>query len=167
MSNRREGAQKGLFRRETKGLVTEPVSLLLDRRSIASFARILGVADPVFYDVAAARAQGQPDIVAPPSFAVVVEALAEERRADQGEIPLTTLLGCDFRYLLHGEQHYSYTGLLYAGDEVSVTTRIVDFYEKRGGLLEFAVLEMVIGHAARGPIVHARRILVHRLGQDR
>src|SRR3546814_6880912 len=88
----------------------------------------------------AARAQGYPDIVAPPSFPAVIETLANDEQRRRGELPLTEVIGCDFHHLLHGEQHFTYEGLMYAGDDVVVTTRVEDFYEKRGGLLEFVVL---------------------------
>src|SRR3546814_5289706 len=74
---------------------------------------------------------------------------------------------CDFHHLLHGEQHFTYEGLMYAGDDVVVTTRVEDFYEKRGGLLEFVVLLSTISHADRGVLVRSKRMLLHRFGWGR
>src|SRR3546814_8577349 len=82
----------------------------------------------------------------------------------RGELPLTEVIGCDFHHLLHGEQHFTYEGLMYAGDDVVVTTRVEDFYEKRGGLLEFVVLLSTISHADRGVLVRSKRMLLHRFG---
>src|SRR3546814_6933126 len=79
-------------------------------------------------DLMAARAQGYPDIVAPPSFPAVIETLANDEQRRRGELPLTEVIGCDFHHLLHGEQHFTYEGLMYAGDDVVVTTRVEDFY---------------------------------------
>ncbi len=155
---------RGLFKRETKGLETESVTVQLERGRIRFFARTLGDIDPIFNDVAAARAKGHPDIVAPPSFPMVVEALANEERRRRGAPSLADVVGCDFRYLLHGEQHYAFGGLMFAGDEVSVSTKVLDFYDKRDGLLEFIVLESTILHADRGLMVRAKRTLLHRLG---
>ncbi|MTD58953.1 FAS1-like dehydratase domain-containing protein [Amycolatopsis pithecellobii] len=154
----------GIFKRETRGLSAAPVTVQLERGRIVSFARLLGETDPIFIDVAAARAKGYPDVAAPPSFPAVIELLANEERRRLGVPNLTNTIGCDFRYLLHGEQHYAYEGLMYAGDEVSVSTEVLDFYDKRGGLLEFAVLGSTISQADRGVIVRARRTLLHRLG---
>ena len=158
------GKPRSLFRRETKGLSTEPVAVRLERGRVQFFARQQGETNPIFTHLSVARAEGHPDVVAPPSFATVVETLANEERCRQGRQSLTAVIGCDFRYLLHGEQHYAYAGLMYAGDELSVSTEVLDFYDKRGGILEFAVLGSTILHAARGVIVRARRTLVHRLG---
>src|SRR3546814_3319634 len=73
---------RGLFKRETKGFVTAPVTLQLERGRMQFFAHVLGETDPIFNDPMAARAQGYPDIVAPPSFPAVIETLAndEQRR---------------------------------------------------------------------------------------
>lgn len=156
---------RGLFRRETKGFSTAPVDVPIERGRVQFFARLLGEMDPIHSDVAVARARGYPDIVAPPSFPAVIEALANEERRYRGELALTEIIGCDFHRLLHGEQHYSYHGLLHAGEDVAITTHVVDFYDKRDGLLEFVVLESTISHADRGVLVHARRTLLHRLGR--
>jgi N-terminal half of MaoC dehydratase len=158
------GTPQGIFKRETKGLTTTPVNVQLDRSRIVSFAVLLGEMDPVFTDVSAARAMGYPDVPATPSFPAVVERLATAELRQRGALSLTDAVGCDFRYLLHGEQQYAYEGLMYAGDQVSVTSQVLDFYDKRGGLLEFVVFGTTILHADRGVIVRARRTLLHRLG---
>jgi hypothetical protein len=155
---------RGLFKRETKGFVTKPVRLPLERGHMQFFAEVLGETDPVFSDLIAARAQGYPDIVAPPSFAAVIETMAGEEQRRSGERPLTEVIGCDFHHLLHGEQHFAYDGLMYAGDEVVITTLVEDFFDKRGGLLEFVVLLSTISHAERGVLVRAKRTLLHRFG---
>ena len=155
---------RGLFRRETKGESVKPVTVQIERGRIKFFAQVLGERDPLFTDVDAARALGHPDIAAPPSFYMVIEALGNDELRRRGETSAIELAGCDFRYLLHGDEHYSYAGHVYAGDEVSLTTSIVDFYEKKGGLMEFAVFESAVTHAERGVLVRAKRTLLQRLG---
>lgn len=154
----------GLFKRDAKGLATAPVTVQVERGRIRMFGRLLGEKDPLFTDLAAARAKGHPDIAAPPSFATVIEMLAHEERRRAGVSDLMRSIGCDFRYLLHGEQRYAYDGLIYAGEEVSVSTEVVDFYDKRGGLLEFVVLETSIVQPERGARLLSTQTLVHRLG---
>jgi hypothetical protein len=158
------GTPRGIFKRETKGLSTTPVNVRLDRSRVVSFARLLGETDPIFTDVAAARAKGYPDVPVTPSFPAVIERLATAELRERGALSLTEAVGCDFRYLLHGEQQYAYEGLMYAGDQVSVTSQVLDFYDKRGGCLEFVVLGTTIRHLDRGVIVRATRTLLHRLG---
>jgi acyl dehydratase len=155
---------KGLFRRTAKGVTTASVNVQIERGRICFFSRVLGERDPLFTDVEAARAKGHPDIAAPPSYFMVIEALADEEMLRRGEEGAVKLVGCDFRYLLHGDEHYSYDGLIYAGDEVSFSTKVVDFYDKKNGAMEFVVLESVITHAQRGVLVRAKRTLLHRFG---
>ena len=157
-------AREGLFKRKTKGQSTRSVPVTVERGRIQLFAQVLGEADPLFTDVDAARGAGHPDVAAPPSFFMVLEALADDRRRRMGAPSALELIGCDLRYLLHGDEHYQYYGLIYAGDEVAVSTRVVDFYEKKGGAMEFAVLESAIAHPERGMLVRATRTLLHRLG---
>ena len=42
------------------------------RAKIAEFAAALGDPDPVYLDPAAARAAGHPDVIAPPTFGIVL-----------------------------------------------------------------------------------------------
>jgi hypothetical protein len=114
--------------------------------------------------VSAARAQGHPDLLAPPSFLMVIEALAEEERARRGEQSIFALLRCDFRYLLHGSETYNYLGDVFAGDELSFTSEIIGFADKKGGALEIAEIASTVSHATRGDLIRADRTLIHRLG---
>ena len=158
------GRPRGIFKRETKGARVETVPVRVERGRVVSFARLLGETDPVHVDYLAAQRAGHPDVVAPASFPTVVEMLAKEERSHRGQPDLTDVIGCDFRFLLHGEQKYTFHGLVFAGDEVLVSGEVLDFYDKRDGLLEFVVLKSIISHVDRGVLIHAERILVHRLG---
>ena len=50
-------------------------------------------------------------------------------------------LGVDFRYVLHGTQKFTYHRMAFAGDELLLRSRIADVTQKKGGALEFIVLE--------------------------
>ena len=47
------------------------------REKIREFATAVKATDPVHHDVAAAQAAGYPDLVAPPTFAIVVSQRAD------------------------------------------------------------------------------------------
>jgi len=166
MIDRTAASPKGIFDRGTRGRSIPPVPIPIERGQLRFFAKVLGETDPIHFDVRAARAQGHPDLVAPPSFFMVIEANANEELARTGQASALALIKCDFRYLLHGDEHYSYHGLLYAGDEVSFETRIVDFVDKKGGAMELVLLESTVSHAARGVAIRARRTLLHRLPEQ-
>ncbi len=154
---------RGIFDRSTKGRGVTPVSVLVERGSIRFFSYVLGVTDPIHSDVEAARAAGHRDLVAPPSYLMVVEAWAGGEMKRRGLQTASDLVKFDFRYLLHGDEYYEYKAPIYAGDEVSFTTHVVDFYDKKGGAMEFVKLRCEVAHAERGVLVRANRTLLHRL----
>ncbi|WP_337187921.1 MaoC family dehydratase N-terminal domain-containing protein [Phenylobacterium sp.] len=154
---------KGIFDRHTKGRVLASVAVEVERGRIQFFSQVLGVKDPIHFDVASARAAGHSDIVAPPSFFTVIDATVNEERARRGEPSAASLVKVDYRYLLHGDETYEYFGPIFAGDEVSLTTTVADFYDKKGGEMEFVTLISELRHAERGVLVRATRNLLHRL----
>ena len=92
---------------------------LVGREKVREFARAVMSELPIHTDLEAAQAAGYPDIVAPPTFAVVIQ-----------EGALQTLLrdpesGIDYSRIVHGDQRFDYTRPITAGDElharVSVT----------------------------------------------
>lgn len=158
---------KGIFDRSTKGRKIDPVTVLVERGRIRFFSAVLGETDPVHFDLAAARAAGHPDIIAPPSFFVVIEAAANEERRNRAIPSAQDLVKVDYRYLLHGEERYFYEAPIYAGDEVDIDITITDFFDKKGGAMEFVTFESRITHRERGLLVRAERSLLHRLPELR
>ena len=65
------------------------------RAKIAEFAAAIGDADPVHRDVEAARAAGHPDVVAPPTFAIVVSLEAAMVVLDDPDV------GIDYSRVVH------------------------------------------------------------------
>src|SRR5437588_6659633 len=83
---------------------------LVGREKIREFAEAIGADDPAYLDPEAARALGHPDVIAPPTFPIVLtEAGMRTMIADPG-------LGLDFSRVLHGEQRFSQTRPVRAGD---------------------------------------------------
>ncbi|WP_333826625.1 FAS1-like dehydratase domain-containing protein [Pararhodobacter sp.] len=155
---------RGLFDRSTVGQTTEPVAFEVEAGRVSFFADVLGETGAIHHDRAAARAAGHPDVVAPPTFAMVVDLEAGRALERQGHKSLLTLIGCDFTRLLHGEERYDYSGLIYAGDCLSIETEVAGFEDKKGGALELAHLRARISHPERGVLVTITRSVVHRLG---
>ncbi len=88
------------------------------REKIREFAIAIGEDHPVCLDVAAARAAGHPDLVAPPTFPVVftmprIEALLREPG-----------FGWRFEGTVHGDQRIEFSRPIYAGDEIVVTVHV-------------------------------------------
>jgi acyl dehydratase len=85
---------------------------------VREFARAIGDLNPAYHDVAAARALGYPDVVAPPTFATTITMPATAPAiSDPG-------LGLDYSRVVHGEQRFAYTRPLVAGDRVTVAVTL-------------------------------------------
>jgi acyl dehydratase len=95
------------------------------------FAKATGQRDPVYADEAAARDAGHPGLPVPPTFFFCLEMESPDPAA------LRTLLGIDYRRILHGEQQFQFHAMAYAGDTLRFEPRIADIYDKKGGALEF------------------------------
>jgi acyl dehydratase len=154
---------RGIFDRSSVGVTLEPISVPIERGRIRFFAQVLGETDPIHFDVEAARAAGHPDLVATPSFIMAIEADATEERMRRGQTSLLDVVKADFRYLLHGDERYFYQGAIYAGEEVSLATKVLEFYDKKGGAMEFVTIESTLAHETRGILMRSQRTLLHRL----
>ena len=98
--------------------VSEPYEV--SRVKIAEFADAIGDANPVYRDKAAARAAGHSDVIAPPTFAIVISmAGSGAALADPG-------LGLNYAMVVHGEQRFSYSRPITAGDVVTAQVTLTD-----------------------------------------
>jgi acyl dehydratase len=82
------------------------------REKIREFATAIGDWNPAYHDEEAAKALGHPDIIAPPTFPVIVSFLST--RALIGD----PQLGVDYSRVVHGEQRFVYTRPVRAGDRL-------------------------------------------------
>ncbi|GAB4080560.1 MaoC family dehydratase [Modestobacter muralis] len=89
------------------------------REKIAEFATALGDPDPVYRDAAAARAAGHPDVIAPPTFAIVLSLGAGNAVVEDPEV------GLDYSRVVHGEQRFTHHRPIRAGDRL-VATAVID-----------------------------------------
>ena len=88
------------------------------RAKIAEFASAIGDEDPVHRDVEAARAAGHPDVIAPPTFAIVVSLEAAMVVLDDPDVAI------DYSRVVHGEQKFAHHRPIRAGDRLVATTTI-------------------------------------------
>jgi len=84
----------------------------VSRVKIAEFATAIGDASPLCRDRAAAQAAGYPDVIAPPTFAIVVLAGGNARMMADSD------LGVNYAMVVHGEQSFTHSRPLHAGDVV-------------------------------------------------
>ena len=108
-----------------------PISFDVEKQRLRFFAKATGQTDPVYFDEQAARENGHPSILAPPTFLTVVGHEQEK------PYKYITDLGIDFGKILHAGQTYKYYKPVYAGDVITMESQIVDLYEKKNGALQF------------------------------
>jgi acyl dehydratase len=103
---------------------TAPYSV--GREKIREFAEAVGAVDVVHIDPAAARARGYRDVIAPPTFAVLIAQKCDRQFIVDPEA------GVDFSRLVHGEQRFVHHRPITAGDEI-VGVLTVDSVKAAGG----------------------------------
>jgi acyl dehydratase len=113
---------------------TEPYEV--SRVKIADFAEAIGDGNPLYHDCAAAQAAGYPDVIAPPTFPIVVTMAAS--RAAVGDPGL----GLNYAMVVHGEQRFTYSRPLQAGDVVTAQSTISGI--RNVGSLSMVTTETVI-----------------------
>jgi len=140
---------------ELQGRVFEPTApYLVGREKIREFARAVFATSPLNHDPEAARAAGYNDIVAPPTFPVVIQ-----------ESTLAQLLaepdaGIDFTRVVHGDQRFSYTRPIVAGDELTAVLTVASIKSLGGHSMVTA--ESTITDASGAHVVTAVSTLVVR-----
>jgi acyl dehydratase len=101
----------------------------VSRVKIAEFADAIGDRNPLYRDRAAAQAAGYPDVIAPPTFAIVISmATSHLAIEDPG-------LGLNYAMAVHGEQRFEYSRQLRAGDVVTARATITGIREVRENVM--------------------------------
>ena len=96
------------------------------REKIREFAEAVGADDVVHTDQMQARARGYLDVIAPPTFAVLIAQQCDRQLIVDPEA------GIDFSRVVHGEQRFVHHRPITAGDEI-VGALTVDAFKEAGG----------------------------------
>ena len=100
---------------------TEPYQV--SREKLREFADAIGDTNPVYRSRAAAQEAGFPDVIAPPTFAIVISVASSGKAlADPG-------LNLNYAMVVHGEQRFEYSRPLVAGDVVTAQSTISSIRE--------------------------------------
>src|SRR5215472_4775149 len=95
----------------------------VSRLKIAEFATAIGDPNPLYRDRAAAQAAGHADVIAPPTFPIVITMAVSGSALGDPD------LGLNYAMVVHGEQRFSYARPLTAGDVVTAQVTITDIRE--------------------------------------
>ncbi|MEU9888907.1 MaoC family dehydratase N-terminal domain-containing protein [Sphaerisporangium sp. NPDC051011] len=108
-------------------------SIAAERGQLQFFAKVVGETDPVYFDVSASTAAGYPDLLVPPTFLFSLELKRPE------PYRVLEVVGANLSQALHGEQSFTYHRPVFAGELLCFAPRIVDYYTKKDGALQFVV----------------------------
>lgn len=96
------------------------------REKIREFARAVKATHPSHFDPEAAAALGHRDVVAPPTFAIIIAQSADAQLIEDPEA------GIDFTRVVHADQRFIHHRPIVAGDEL-VAELHVDQVRAMGG----------------------------------
>jgi acyl dehydratase len=127
------------------------------REKIREFADAIGATDPLHRDPAFAAAKGYPDVIAPPTFPVVLTMTAGAQFVHDPEV------GIDFSRVVHGDQRFRYTRPVHAGDKLTCVLVVEDLTARAGH--DFVTLRTDVSTVDGDPVVSVWARLVVR-GED-
>jgi len=115
---------------EQHGWIRDPgTPYEVSRVKIMEFAVAISDPNPVYRDRAAARQVGYPDVIAPPTFGVVV-ALPASIAAARDAFP-----GTGSPVVVHVDQHFDYARPIRAGDVLHAESAVTGIREVRGSVM--------------------------------
>ena len=140
---------------ELQGRTYPPTApYLVGREKIREFARAVFATSPIHFDPDAARQAGHVDVVAPPTFPVVVQ------EASLAQLLADPEAGIDFSRVVHGDQRFTYSRPVIAGDELSSTLTVTSVKSLAGNSMVTA--ESVMTDTRGDHVVTAISTLVVR-----
>lgn len=92
----------------------------------------------------------------PPTFLKVIEGEGASSRR------IVEALEIDLRRILHAEQQFDYLAPIHVGDVLTVERRVADIYEKKGGEMEFVIIETTFTGQHGTPVARSRQIILVR-----
>jgi acyl dehydratase len=126
----------------------------VSRVKIAEFADAIGDPSPLCRDRAAAQAAGYPDVIAPPTFAIVAGA------ANSARVVRDPGLGVNYAMIVHGEQSFTHARPMHAGD-VLVSQSTIESIRPVGSMTTLTTVTQI--RTADGEhVCTARSTLVER-----
>jgi len=129
---------------------------LVGREKVREFARAVFADAPQHHDVAVAQELGFADVVAPPTFAMVIQDLTLQ------QLLAAPNSGIVLARTIHAEQKFSYTRPIVAGDELTAQLAITGIRMMAGNAM--ITSEATISDATGAHVVTATSVLL--VGED-
>lgn len=102
---------------------------------LRAFARATGNTNPIYTDDRVAQAAGYRALPAPPTFLFSLDLERED------PFYFINAMQIDLARVLHGEQRFTYGEPICAGDEITLISTVTNIFDKKGGTMEFVIVE--------------------------
>lgn len=131
----------------------------VERERIREFVQAIGDPNPIFTDAEAARAQGYPDVVAPPTFGIAIDLCG-----GPGFAGLCASLSVNPLRVLHGEQEYAYLAPIFPGDVITAEPRVTEVTRKEGatGTMTLFQIQTTYTNQSGRTVLVARQTVIER-----
>ena len=126
----------------------------VSREKLREFADAIGDPSPVYRDAEAARAAGYPDVIAPPTFAVLISMKANDAIIGDPD------LGLDYSRVVHGDQSFVHHRPIVAGDRLVAVAHVDDVMTRAGN--DFLSVRAELATEDGEPVATSRATLVAR-----
>lgn len=126
----------------------------VSREKIREFAEAIGDDSPLFRDVDAAKEAGYPDVIAPPTFAIILSMRANDQIVNDPQ------LGLDYSRVVHGQQDFTHHRPIRAGDRLVTVASVADIKARAGN--DFLSVRADINTVEGEPVCTGTALLVAR-----
>ena len=132
------------------------ISFAVEKQRLRFFSTATSQTDPIYFNEKFAKQKGYPSIVAPPTFLTTV--------GYEKDNPYDFLdeLGIEIDRVLSAGQNYIFYNLIFAGDLISMKSRISDIYDKKSGKLQFVEISSTFYNQKATKVAKSISTLVYR-----
>ena len=132
------------------------INFAIEKQRLRFFSKATSQTDPIYFNEKFAKQKGYPSIVAPPTFLTTV--------GYEKDNPYDFLdeLGIEIDRVLSAGQNYIFYNLIFAGDLISMKSRISDIYDKKSGKLQFVEISSEFYNQKATKVAKSISTLVYR-----
>ena len=140
------------------GKEIEPHTADVEAGRLRLFAKATGETRSEYIDEAAAHAAGHPALPAPPTFVLCADLDIPD--------PFKWIadMGVDIARVLHGGERFRYFAPVYAGDRLTIRSRVADILQKKSSGKAFVIKETEVTNQHGVKVAEMRATIVVRAG---
>ncbi|GBF33059.1 hypothetical protein DCCM_2156 [Desulfocucumis palustris] len=125
----------------------------VEKGKIREMALAIGDGKKIYTGTEEAKELGHRDVIAPPTFGLCIDLWG-----GPDFMEICRWLGLNPVKVLHGEQEFEYLGDICAGDEITVSTSLAGYTEKKS--MHIFSIDSAYTAAGRGPVLKSRKTII-------